>query len=88
MLNRNFYLNFADSKRVHEMDPGSNTRKKVSNSSMRKSKKINIKAESVSKSLIHGRKRNVILESRIDFDASKSFLAIINDHAKSSLEWS
>ena len=66
------------------MDLGSNKRKKVSGSSMIKSKKVNMRGEIVSKSSNHGRQRNLVLRSRIDFDASGSFLTTINDHAESS----
>ena len=66
------------------MDPSSEKRKKFSNSSTIKSKTINVGAGCVSKSLIHGRQRNLVLRSRIDFDASGSFLTAINDHADSS----
>ena len=79
-----FYLDFADSELVHEMDLGSNKRKKVSGSSMIKSKKVNMRGEIVSKSLNHGRQRNLVLRGRIDFDASRSFLTAINDHTESS----
>ena len=54
-LIRNFNFDFADNELVHEMDLGSNKRKKVSNSSMIKSKKVNIGAEIVSKSSNIGR---------------------------------
>ena len=66
------------------MDLGSKKRKKVFDSSMIRSKKINMGVGSVSKSSIQGRQRNLVLGSRIDFDASGSFLAAINDHAESS----
>ena len=35
-LTRIFYFDFADSELVHEMDPGSNKKKKVFESSIRK----------------------------------------------------
>ena len=79
-----FYLDFADSELAHEMDSGSNKRKKVFDSSIRKSKKVNMGAEIVSKSSNHGRQRNLVLGSRIDFHAFESLLAAINDHAESS----
>ena len=63
---------------------GSKKRKKVFDSSMIRSKKINMGVGSVSKSSIQGRQRNLVLGSRIDFDASGSFLATINDHTESS----
>ena len=66
------------------MDPGSKKRKKVSNSSMIRSEKINVGVGFVLKSLIQGRQRNLVLGSRIDFDTSRSFLIAINDHAESS----
>ena len=47
-----FYLDFADSELVHEMDQSSNKRKKISDSSMIKSKKVNMGAEIVLKSSI------------------------------------
>ena len=49
------------------MDSGSNKRKKVFDSSIRKSKKVNMGAEIVSKSSNLGRQRNLVLESRINF---------------------
>ena len=79
-----FYLDFADSESVHKMDLGSTKRKKVIDSSMIKSKKINIGAGFISKSSINRRQRNLVLQSRIDFNASGSLLAAINDHAESS----
>ena len=46
MLDDNFfYFDFVDSELVHEMNLGSNKRKKVSDSSIRKLKKVNIGAE-------------------------------------------
>ena len=66
------------------MDPGSKKRKKVSNSSMIRLKKINMGARFVLKSSIQGRQRNLVHDSRINFEASGSFLAAINDHAESS----
>ena len=82
-----FYLYFVDSEFVHKMDPCSNKRKKVSDSSMIKikSKKVNIGAEIVSKSSNHGRQKNLVLESIINFHAFRSFLAAINNHAESSV---
>ena len=66
------------------MDPGSNKRKKVFDSSIIKSKKVNMGAEIISKSSNHGRQRNLVLGSRIDFYASRRFVAAISDHAESS----
>ena len=62
---RIFYLDFADNELVHKIDPGSKKRKKVIDSSMIKSKKLNMGVELVLKSSIHGRQRNLVLESRI-----------------------
>ena len=80
---RIFYFDFADNELVHEMDLGLNKRKKFSDSSMIKSKNVNMEAEIVLKSSNHGRQRNLVLESRIDFHASGRFLTAINDHAES-----
>ena len=66
------------------VDPSSNKRKKVSDSSIRKSKKINMWAEIFSKSSNLRRQRNLVLESRIDFHVSKRLLAAINGHIESS----
>ena len=41
-------------------------------------------AEIVSKSSNHGRQRNLVLESRIDFYGFRRFFIAINDHAESS----
>ena len=76
---RIFYLNFVHSEFVHEMDPGSSKGKKVNDPSMIKSNKVNMGSEIVSKSSNRGRQRNLILGSRIDFHASGSFSAAINE---------
>ena len=66
------------------MEPSSKRRKKASDSSIRKSKKVNMGAEIVSKGLKYRRQRNLALGSRIDFYASESILAAINDQAELS----
>ena len=79
-----FYFDFADNELVHEMDLDSNKRKKVSDSSIRKSKRVNMGAKIVSKSLNLGRQRNLVLGSRLDFHASERLLTAINGHTESS----
>ena len=49
MLNRKFYFDFTVNELVHEIDLSSNKRKKVFNSSIRKSKKGNMEAENIFK---------------------------------------
>ena len=66
------------------MDLGSNKRKKVSDLSIRKSKKVIMGAEIFSKSSNVGRQRNIVVEKRIDFYTSERLLAVINGHTKSS----
>ena len=66
------------------MDSDSNKRKKVSDSSIRKSKKVNMRAEIFSKSLNIGGQRNLVLNSRIDFHAAERLLATINAHTQLS----
>ena len=78
-----FYFDFADNELVHEMDLDSNKRKKVSDSSIRKSKKVNMRAETFLKNLNIGRQRNLVLESRIAFHATKRLLNTINGHTQS-----
>ena len=66
------------------MDPGSNKRKKVCDSSIRNSKKVNMGTKIVSKSSNPKRQINLVLGSIIDFRASGKFLAAINDHDESN----
>ena len=66
------------------MDPGSNKIKKVSDSSIIKSKEVSMGAKIVLNNSNRRRHKNLVRESKIDFHASRRFLAAINDHAESN----
>ena len=84
MVNENFCFDFVEYDPFPEMDSSSNKRKKVFDSSIWMSKKVNIGAEIFSKSSNFRRQRNLVFKSRIYFQASERLLAAMNGHTQSS----